>query len=58
MVRRRMGLAEDPEVNTALQLFAERLRAKGKDALAFKIENLIDLVTDEVEKEIKAKPRK
>jgi hypothetical protein len=53
-----MGLAEDPEVNIALQLFAEKLRTKGKDALAFKIENLIDLVTDEVEKEIKAKPRK
>ena len=58
MVRRRMGLAEDPEVNLALQLFAERLREKGKDKLAFKIENLIDLITDEVEKEIKAKPRK
>jgi hypothetical protein len=53
-----MGLAEDPEVNLALQLFAERLREKGKDKLAFKIENLIDLITDEVEKEIKAKPRK
>jgi hypothetical protein len=58
MVGRRMGLAEDPEVNLALQLFAERLREKGKDKLAFKIENLIDLITDEVEKEIKAKPRK
>lgn len=53
-----MGVTEDPEVNLALQLFAERLRAKGKDTLAFKIENLIDLVKDEVEKEIKAKPRK
>ncbi len=58
MVRFRMGLAEDPEVSIALQLFAERLRTKGKDKLAFKIENLIDLVRDEVEKEIKAKPRK
>jgi hypothetical protein len=53
-----MGITEDPEVNTALQLFAERLRAKGKETLAIKIENLIDLVKDEVEKEIKAKPRK
>lgn len=58
MVGFRMGLAEDPEVNIALQLFAERLRGKGKEKLAFKIENLIDLITDEVEKEIKAKPRK
>jgi hypothetical protein len=39
-------------------LFAEKLRTKGKDDLAFKIENIIDLVKDEVEKEIKAKPRK
>lgn len=53
-----MSLADDPEVNTALQLFAERLRTKGKDDLAFKIENLIDLITAEVEKEIKAKSRK
>ena len=58
MVGFRMGLAEDPEVNMALQLFAEKLRTKGKDTLAFKIENIIDLVRDEVEKEIKAKPRK
>jgi hypothetical protein len=41
-----------------MHLFAERLRAKGRETLAFKIENLIDLVKDEVEKEIKAKPRK
>jgi hypothetical protein len=53
-----MGITEDPEVILALDLFAERLRAKGKEELAFKIENLIDLVTDEVEKEIKAKTRK
>ena len=53
-----MSVIEDPEVILALNLFAERLRAKGKEELAFKIENLIDLVTDEVEKEIKAKTRK
>jgi hypothetical protein len=53
-----MVIREDPEVILALDLFAERLRAKGREALAFKIENLIDLVTDEVEKEIKTKTRK
>ena len=53
-----MSITEDPEVTLALNLFADRLRAKGKEELAFKIENLIDLVTDEVEKEIKAKTRK
>lgn len=53
-----MSITEDPEVILALNLFADRLRTKGKETLAFKIENLIDLVTDEVEKEIKAKTRK
>lgn len=53
-----MIITEDPEVILALNLFADRLRTKGKEELAFKIENLIDLVTDEVEKEIKAKTRK
>ena len=53
-----MGITEDPEVVLALDRFAERLREKGREELAFKIENLIDLITDEVEKEIKAKTRK
>ena len=53
-----MSISEDPEVATALGLFADRLRLKNKDVLADKIENLIDLVREEVEAEMKAKPRK
>ena len=51
-------ISEDPEVAIALGLFADRLRLKNKDVLADKIENLIDLVKEEVEAEMKAKPRK
>jgi hypothetical protein len=53
-----MVISEDPEVAIALGLFADRLRLKNKDVLADKIENLIDLVKEEVEAEMKAKPRK
>lgn len=53
-----MVISEDPEVAIALSRFGERLRAKGKDDLAFKIENLIELVRDEVEAELKPKGRK
>lgn len=53
-----MSISGDPEVAIALTMFGERLRAKGKDNLAFKIENLIDLVRDEVEAELKPKGRK
>lgn len=53
-----MSISGDSEVAIALTMFGERLRAKGKDDLAFKIENLIDLVRDEVEAELKPKGRK
>jgi hypothetical protein len=51
-------ISEDAEVALALSMFGERLRSKGKDNLAFKIENLIELVRDEVEAELKPKGRK
>jgi hypothetical protein len=53
-----MVVSDDPEVALALSMFGERLRAKGKDNLAFKIENIIELVRDEVEAELKPKGRK
>ena len=39
-----------------LSLLADRLRAKGKESLAFKIENLIDLLIEELEAPKKKKP--
>jgi hypothetical protein len=42
-------ISEDPEVSLALSLLADKLRAKGKEALAFKLENLVELLTDELE---------
>ena len=53
-----MSVSDDAEVALALSMFGERLRAKGKDTLAFKIENIIELVRDEVEAELKPKARK
>jgi hypothetical protein len=53
-----MVISEDPEVAIALSMFADRLRTKNRDELADKIENLIDLVRQEVETELKAKSRK
>ena len=53
-----MVVSTDPEVAMALTMFGERLRAKGRDELAFKIENLIELVRDEIEAELKPKSRK
>lgn len=47
-------ISQDPEVLYALGALADRLRVKGKDDLAEKLENLFDLH----EAEIKAKTRK
>jgi len=49
-------IQDDPEVHLALTLLADKLRAKGKEALAFKIENLIELLIDELEADKKKKP--
>lgn len=47
-------ISQDPEVLYALGALSDRLRIKGRDDLAEKLENLFDLH----EAEIKAKPRK
>jgi hypothetical protein len=49
-------IQDDPEVALALSMFADRLREKGKEALAFKIENLIELLIEELEAPKKKKP--
>jgi hypothetical protein len=53
-----MVISQDPEVAIALSMFADRLRTKNRDELADKIENIIDLVREEVEAELKTKSRK
>jgi hypothetical protein len=42
-------ISQDPEVAIALNLLAEKLRERGKEALAYKLENLIDLLIEELE---------
>lgn len=42
-------ISQDPEVAMALSLLADRLRDKGKESLAFKIENLVELLIEELE---------
>ena len=49
-------ISEDAEVQMCLDLMADKLRAKGKDTLALKIENLIDLLTEELTTKVKRKP--
>ena len=49
-----MVISQDPEVLYALGALSDRLRVKGKDDLAEKLENLFDLH----EAELKAKSRK
>ena len=51
-----MRVSDDPEVAIALSLLADRLRERGKESLAFKIENLIELLTEEFEAQKKKKP--
>lgn len=48
-------IQNDPEVALALNLMAERLREKGKEALAFKLENLVELLIEELEADKKKK---
>lgn len=48
-------ISQDPEVQIVLNLMADKLRARKKEDLAFKIENLIDLLTDELQAQVKKK---
>jgi hypothetical protein len=49
-------IQDDPEVAMALSLLADRLRAKGKESLAYKLENLVDLLIEELEAQGNKKP--
>lgn len=42
-------ISQDPEVAMALSMLADKLRERGKESLAFKIENLIELLIEELE---------
>lgn len=42
-------IQDDPEIALALNLLAEKLRDKGKDDLAYKLENLVELLIEELE---------
>ena len=49
-------IQNDPEVSMALSLLADKLRARGKESLAYKIENLIELLIEELQAEARKKP--
>lgn len=51
-------ISDDPQVAIVLQTVAERMRARGYENLAFKLENLLDLHREELEEELKRKSRK
>jgi hypothetical protein len=51
-------ISDDPQIAVILQTVADRIRARGYESLAFKIENLLDLHREELEEELKRKPRK
>lgn len=51
-----MRVSDDPEVAIALSLLADKLRERGKESLAFKIENLVELLTEELEAQKNKKP--
>lgn len=40
----------------ALNMLAEKLRERGKETLAYKLENLVDLLIEELEASGKQKP--
>ena len=48
-------ISQDPEVALALNLMAEKLRVKGKESLAYKLENLVELLIEELEADKKKK---
>jgi hypothetical protein len=51
-------ISDDPQIAVVLQTVADRIRLRGYEPLAFKIENLLDLHREELEEELKRKPRK
>lgn len=51
-------ISNDPEIAIVLQTVANRIRARGYENLAFKIENLLELHKDELEEQLKQTKRK
>lgn len=51
-------ISNDPEIAIVLQTIANRIRARGYENLAFKIENLLELHKDELEEQLKQNKRK
>lgn len=51
-------ISDDPQVAVVLQTVADRIRARGYENLAFKIENLLELHKDELEEQLKQNKRK
>ncbi len=49
-------IQDDPEVALALNMLADKLRERGKVALAYKLENLVELLIEELEADKKKKP--
>lgn len=51
-------ISDDPQIAVILQTVADRMRLRGYEELAFKIENLLDLHEQELEEQLKRKSRK
>lgn len=51
-------ISDDPQIAVILQTVADRIRARGYESVAFKLENLLELHREELEEELKRKPRK
>ena len=51
-------ISDDPQVAVVLQTVADRIRARGYENLAFKIENLLELHQQELEEQLKQNKRK
>lgn len=51
-------ISDDPEIAIVLQTIANRIRARGYENLAFKIENLLELHKDELEEQLAQTKRK
>lgn len=51
-------ISDDPQIAIVLQTVANRMRARGYESLAFKIENLLELHEQELEEELKKRQKK
>lgn len=51
-------VSDDPQIAIVLQTVADRIRARGYEGLAFKIENLLELHEQELEEQLKKRQKK